>query len=392
LDPPLLLLSTEILEIINRAWLLFLRIKEEPQLVIIDAEKRTQMSLKMECMKLIKQALVMPEMSSNARNHDIRDKIIETFFSSLSSVNDEIIAIAKAGLSQFVLEQKVPRELLQKSLRPVLSNLGNYSKLTIPVLQTLEHLLELCTSYFSVKLGEQLVEHLKAWTHPQKIQHLEKNDITKAAANILHLFSFLPKDSVKFLSGLVNLTLQLEKAWKSNFSEYSSPFRKPLQKYLSFYPEETVDHFLGSKGAIFKIDEAFNLFLSILKLDNEQLIKNYIIQNPDCLLFSSRNITNEMNEEQKLSVHQKFLKIVHCLCQKDQDILTKSKNKKILNEIRKIWSEITMFNSITEPIPFNSPFIEVPKLILKIFIKYCLIDEVFLYFLTIHRTKLKFCF
>ena len=68
------------------------------------------------------------------------------------------------GLAQVIAQQKLPKELLQSSLRPVLLNLADYRKLSVPLLQGLSRLLELLTNCFNVTLGEKLLEHLNKWT------------------------------------------------------------------------------------------------------------------------------------------------------------------------------------------------------------------------------------
>lgn len=61
--------------------------------------------------------------------------------------------MSKKGLSHVINQHKLPKELLQSSLRPVLLNLADYRKLSVPLLKGLARLLELLTNCFNVTLG-----------------------------------------------------------------------------------------------------------------------------------------------------------------------------------------------------------------------------------------------
>lgn len=392
LDPPLLQLSDQILLIIEKALTIFTRQKDEAHQIVTDSEKRIQISLKMACMRLLKEALNSAEMNTNQKNFKLRDKIVEVFFKLLSSVNTEIIDIAKSGLATFIAQQRLPKDLLQNSLRPVLTNLGTYQKLNLQILQTLGHLLELCQSYFSVKLGEQLIEHLKNWTHPQKITHLEKHEIIPTAAIMIRLVSLLPpKDSAKFLPQLIQITIQLEKAWKSSISEFAGPFRKPLLDFLSIYPTETVLYFIGSKskqiyGNIYKNDEIYLLFISLMKMEESKLIRKAILETSDSLTMSSFVISQITNptEEQKLDMNYKFVQMVRVFLNKEPDLL--NNNRFIVDELIRLWNSKGDFSNLRDPISYDSPYIQVPKLIIKCLIHYCKTekDEIDILFLMLN--------
>jgi hypothetical protein len=77
--------------------------------------------------------------------------------------------------AQVIQQQKMPKELLQSSLRPILVNLAHYKNLTMPLLQGLARLLELLSNWFNVTLGEKLMEHLKKWLEPEKLSQSQKS-------------------------------------------------------------------------------------------------------------------------------------------------------------------------------------------------------------------------
>ena len=72
---------------------------------------------------------------------DLRSRIIQVFFKSLTSGKEEVVGVAKEGLRSVIKKQSLPKELLQSSLRPILVNLANYKSLTLALLQGLARLL-----------------------------------------------------------------------------------------------------------------------------------------------------------------------------------------------------------------------------------------------------------
>lgn len=58
------------------------------------------------------------------------------------------------ALQSVANHQKMPKQLLQTSLRPILVNLAYYNKLKLPLLHGLARLLSLLATWFNVALGE----------------------------------------------------------------------------------------------------------------------------------------------------------------------------------------------------------------------------------------------
>lgn len=144
---------------------------------------------------------------------------------------------------------RLPKNLLQMCIRPVLLNLRDYTKLTIPLLRGLSRLLSLLSSWFSKTLGEKLLEHLQRWTDPDKIIMLgiwTRGEEPLVAAAIISLFELLPDDSSHFVELLVKTTLKLENALpRYKTCQIESPFRLPLAKYLNKHEEATAKFFVN---------------------------------------------------------------------------------------------------------------------------------------------------
>jgi transformation/transcription domain-associated protein len=73
------------------------------------------------------------------------------------------------ALERFIRVSKIPKNLLQNSLRPILQNLGNYKSLSLKLLKGLGRLLQLLSDWFNITLGEKLIEHLRNWLEPDKL-------------------------------------------------------------------------------------------------------------------------------------------------------------------------------------------------------------------------------
>ena len=167
------------------------------------------------------------------------------YFKSLYSPSAEVKEVAHEGLRVVLTHQnRLPKELLQTGLRPILMNLADPKRLSVLGLEGLARLLELLTNYFKVEIGYKLLDHFRIVADPQTFSKLPPTDsegITKLVrlANIFHL---LPSAANVFLESLVNAIVQAETQMHCSGS---SPFSSPLAKYLDRYPTEAVDFFLG---------------------------------------------------------------------------------------------------------------------------------------------------
>lgn len=169
------------------------------------------------------------------------------YFKSLYSSVAEVKEVAHEGLRTVLTHQsRLPKELLQTGLRPILMNLADPKRLSIAGLEGLARLLKLLTNYFKVEIGVKLLDHFRIVADPQTLQAssrlplLENESIAKLVrlANIFHL---LPSTANIFLENLTNAIVQTEA--QMHFSG-ESPFSAPLAKYLDRYPVEAVDFFL----------------------------------------------------------------------------------------------------------------------------------------------------
>ena len=169
------------------------------------------------------------------------------YFKSLYSPTPEVKDVAHEGLRIVLSHQsRLPKELLQTGLRPILMNLADPKRLSIPGLDGLARLLELLTNYFKVEIGHKLLDHFRAVADAQMLQStsrlpLMENEGIKKLVSLANIFHLLPSAANIFLEALVNAIVQTEATL--HFSG-ESPFSTPLAKYLDRYPSDAMDYFM----------------------------------------------------------------------------------------------------------------------------------------------------
>ncbi|KAK2466244.1 hypothetical protein APHAL10511_001886, partial [Amanita phalloides] len=250
LDPPLIELNDE-----------FLRLSHEV-LALADAEDASLVGrgnvhqhaaevtrLRVACIKLLTASMPLTDFFS--RQHQTRQRVTSVYFKSLYFPSPEVKEVAHEGLRKVLTHQsRLPKELLQTGLRPILTNLADAKRLSVLGLEGLARLLELLTNYFKVEIGHKLLDHFRIVADPQVLQASSRlpppdnEDVAKLVklANIFHL---LPAAANIFLEGFINAVVQTEA--QMQFST-QNPFSEPLAKYLDRYPIEGVDFFISKLG------------------------------------------------------------------------------------------------------------------------------------------------
>jgi len=235
-------------------------------------------TLRVVCIKLLSLALARPEFLTG--NPQARIHILSVFFKALCSKSTKVIDAAHAGLKSVLSRNsKLPKELLQSGLRPMLMNLSDHKKLTVEGLEALARLLELLNTYFKVEIGRKLLDHLVAWAQPQTLRRIaatsdpDGHEIIKIIVAILKIFHLLPSQAFQFMNEILNTLIYLE----STLRRYGdSPFRAPLTLYVERFAKQAVDFFqtrlasraFGSRYAYFvSLKECSNL----RKLTEERL-------------------------------------------------------------------------------------------------------------------------
>ncbi|KAL5115621.1 transcription-associated protein 1 [Pleosporales sp. CAS-2024a] len=205
-------------------------------------------NLRVACIRLLSTAQSFPEFSTTPPNQTFL-RIIAVFFKCLYSKSSEVIEAANVGLSGVIsATNKLPKDVLQSGLRPILVNLQDPRKLSVENLDGLARLLKLLTNYFKVEIGTRLLDHLKSIADSNSLQKIsfkmiEQDPKMKIVTGIFNIFHLLPPAAATFLQQIIEKVIELESALRRT---HYSPFREPLIKYLSIYPKEAWAHFAPS--------------------------------------------------------------------------------------------------------------------------------------------------
>lgn len=327
LRPPFLDFSDELVRLLHEA--LALADAEDQALVSRSSQYKNAtslMNLRIVCIKLLSAAMACSDFLSKGQT-GTRARIIQVFFKSLYSKSPEVVEAAHRGLKQVLAQQhKLPKDLLQAGLRPILTTLSNYKTLTVAGLEGLARLLELLTNYFKVEIGKKLLDHLKQWADPNVLQEiagkpLSENQEIKIIVAILNIFHLLPAAANIFLDDLVNVVLEMELQLRRSVS---SPFRPNLIKFLNRYPTESIAYFYERLS-----DARYNrLFVDILGTESASNLREEVAKSPTEL------ITRTFNSNQDNLRFQGIL-IIREIVQYEPDWL--AKQKPVLDCLLAIW-------------------------------------------------------
>lgn len=211
------------------------------------AEYRTHehiVNLRISCIKLLSTAMSFEDFS----NGPTKGKILSVFFKCLYSDSKPTIAAANDALKSILLvDRRLPKDLLQGGLRPVLQSLSDPKRLNVNGLENLSRLLKLLTSYFKVEIGVRLLDQVDSIVDPNAWQQIsftffEQNPQMRVIAAILNIFHLLPTQAESFKERLIDCLLKLEDRLRRT---HQSPFRLPMYLYMNRYAKEIWAFLLG---------------------------------------------------------------------------------------------------------------------------------------------------
>ncbi|KAG6831589.1 hypothetical protein H0H92_009062 [Tricholoma furcatifolium] len=246
MDPPLVELNDELLRLLHET--LALADADDATLLGRTTARQSALEviqLRVACIKLLTAS--MPLTDFFQRQVQTRQRVTSVYFKSLYSPSPEVKDVAHEGLRMVLMHQsRLPKELLQTGLRPILMNLADPKRLSVPGLEGLARLLELLTNYFKVEIGHKLLDHFRIVADPQMLNDsarlpLSNNEGITKLVRLANIFHLLPSAANIFLDNLVNAIVQTES--QMCFST-RSPFSEPLAKYLDRYPVEGINFFL----------------------------------------------------------------------------------------------------------------------------------------------------
>ncbi|BGP26145.1 transcription-associated protein 1 [Rhodotorula toruloides] len=231
--------------------------------------------LRVVCVQLLSAALANPQLNTPAYNQT-RIRALSVYFKLLYSKAPEVVDAAYHSLKQVMLAQgKLPKDLLQTGLKPVLMNLADHKKLSVASLHGLARLLELLTNYFKVEIGQKLVDHFRSLAIPADIlratakQPSEDGELEVMAA-IVNIFHLLPHPAAgMYLEDVVEMVVSVERLLKKL---KTSIFTVPLAKFLALHPEKTTIFFFGRLSE----ERYVPTFRAVIAAEQSQPIRDYI--------------------------------------------------------------------------------------------------------------------
>ncbi|CAG8576103.1 11483_t:CDS:10, partial [Acaulospora morrowiae] len=322
-------------------------------------------NLRIVCIKFLSASMARSESFPPNTAINTRAHIIGVFFKSLYSRAPEIVEVANKGLQQVLQQQhKLPKDLLQAGLRPILVNLSDHKKLTVQGLEGLARLLELLTNYFKVEIGKKLLDHLRQWAEPSVLQEAAGKPIEiepiKIIVSILNVFHLLPSAANIFLDDLVLIVLDLEDKIRRSLS---SPFRLPLIKFLNRYSTEAVEYFYGKLGN----SEFSRLFVSILGTEEAIKLRQEIMTYPMTLIEKTSNIQGSENLEE---IQFQRIVIIREIIKFHPDWWTEPTSRPILDCLKRSWSDEGRIERMKHESTLSLSQCRESKYLIEIFISY----------------------
>ncbi|KAG9127635.1 hypothetical protein FRC07_011379 [Ceratobasidium sp. 392] len=295
MKPPLPEMNDELLRLLSEA------------LAIADAEDRDIVGpgrggprsnaavleqLRVVCIKLLTSSMSVTEFF--AKQMATRQKVTSVYFKSLYSPSNEVKRVAHEGLRTVLNHQsRLPKDILQTGLRPVLMNLADAKRLSVPGLEGLARLLELLTNYFKVEIGHKLLDHFRVIADPKMLsdaayQPLADNDEITKLVRLVNIFHLLPPAANMFLEALVTLVVQVETALHS---AAPSPFTAALASFLDRYPGDSLEYFYRVVGQPSTLQSLRNVISSGLAPNmNAEFRKNTTLLVDQCLKDESGSL------------------------------------------------------------------------------------------------------
>ena len=266
--------------------------------------------LKVSCLRLLSLALDFPEFGASPTNKT-RSRVIAIFFKALYSKNVEVIDAANEAL-RIVAEKdsKLPKDILQAGLRPILFSLQDPTRLKLDNLLCLARLLQILRNYFKVEIGSRLLDNIQHIASNETLQrasfHLaEQHEAIKIVKAILDIFHLLPSAAISFMEPLITKVMELEKALRRT---HYSPFREPLVLYLNRYPKEFWDRY---HKRIINEREHGRFFAQVIADSNSKPIRDVILKNLNVLVGS---VPDETAENGRLLIVTNVIQIINSMC------------------------------------------------------------------------------
>ncbi|PHH60652.1 hypothetical protein CDD81_1373 [Ophiocordyceps australis] len=264
------------------------------------AEYRTHqhiVNLRVSCIKLLSTAMTFEEFA----NSPTKPRILQVFFKCLYSESKPTIAAANDALKLVLaVDRRLPKDLLQGGLRPVLASLSDPKRLTVHGLENLSRLLKLLNSYFKVEIGVRLLDQIYSIVEPGAWQQIsftfcEQNPQMKVITAVLNIFHLLPSPAESFKERLIENFLELEDKLRRTIQ---SPFRAPIYLYLNRYPKEIWKHLVGKLHEL----KFGRLLAQVLSHPDSSPLREVAAEGVDALVSRCNEVMSEGGEKKFIAI------------------------------------------------------------------------------------------
>lgn len=198
-------------------------------------------SLRIACLRFLRASVIMPDFLNQPNLVPVRSRIIQVYFKHVYSANPEVVDIAYDGLREVLNQQsKLPKEVLQSGLRPILVNLADARRLSVSGLDGLARFLELLTTYFKVEIGVKLLDHFNTMGDHQMLvkaaySPLDDNQDIQRMTRLVNIFRLLPSGAVQYMDRLTAQVVDVEALLHQSSP---GPFSETLGRYLDRFRTE----------------------------------------------------------------------------------------------------------------------------------------------------------
>lgn len=205
--------------------------------------------LRIACLRMLRSTMNCQEFNEKQNLNPIRQRIIAVYFKHVYSSSPEIVDVAHEGLRDVIHQQnKLPKEVLQSGLRPILVNLADAKRLSVSGLEGLARFLELLTNYFKVEIGVKLLDHFTTLADQQMLQKaaggpLDDNPDISRMTRLVNIFRLLPATAVQYLKQLTTQVVDVEALLHQSAP---GPFTENIARYLDRYHAEGATNLLDN--------------------------------------------------------------------------------------------------------------------------------------------------
>lgn len=277
------------------------------------------------------------------------------------SNSPEIVEVAHEGLHRVLaIQSKLPKDILQTGLRPILVNLADARRLSVSGLDGLARFLELLTNYFKVEIGVKLLDHFKSLAEPHMLTNAaarpyEDNQDIARMVRLVNIFRLLPPTANTFLRDLTQYVSQAE---AKLLQSRPGPFTENLALYFDKYPTDATSFLLES-------------------LSDTQLVRTYrhTLESGKAPNFVAE-LSNQADklcelcfrDQESMQLVLPGIQIIDELSATSDDWLLQHVN--VLQALVSIWRNLVARSKGPRDDNYFKVFSREPTLILKIFIRY----------------------